>query len=251
MQISDRVDQVSMTTVRSIDLVREDKTRKAYFAMVKFPPQQLYDMRQDILHKNEIEQLEDMSYRRRRHSFLLGRYAAKLALAKYFGESDLSSIEVKRGVFSQPIVCHFKGPAQIGISHADDHGAAVAFPEDHPMGIDIETIDLDRIGAINEWLSDTEQESIQCNETLKELGAFMLWSSKEAISKVLKTGLTTPFSVYEISKIDLESHSHEEQFRFVSHFKNFAQYKGITYVNRAEQYVLSFVIPKRTAFVLS
>jgi 4'-phosphopantetheinyl transferase len=76
---------------------------------------------------------------RRQRSYLLGRYAAKLALRDLLHESNLRAIEITRGVFDQPIArCARTQGWGVTISHADALAVALAFPAGHPMGIDIE-----------------------------------------------------------------------------------------------------------------
>jgi phosphopantetheinyl transferase (holo-ACP synthase) len=71
----------------------------------------------------------------------------------------------------------------------------------------------------------------------------VLWTAKEALSKVLKTGMMTPFYVYEINKITAKNKY------VISDFKNFAQYKGISF--NLGSYVCTIVYPKSTEIYLN
>ncbi|WP_459212137.1 4'-phosphopantetheinyl transferase family protein [Aquimarina rhabdastrellae] len=89
---------------------------------------------------------------------------------------------------------------QLSISHKNDCAAVVVCEVGHPMAIDIE---------INGDKLNYEVVAKQC--TLRELSLTqsipenirygLLWTAKEAISKVLKTGLMTSFQLFEITKV--------------------------------------------------
>lgn len=48
----------------------------------------------------------------------------------------------------------------------------------------------------------------------------VFFSAKESLSKILKTGLTSPLEIYEISKVDMD------QENISLFYKNFTQYKS-------------------------
>jgi sugar-specific transcriptional regulator TrmB len=48
----------------------------------------------------------------------------------------------------------------------------------------------------------------------------VFFSAKESLSKILKTGLTSPLEIYEISKVDMD------QDNISLFYKNFTQYKS-------------------------
>jgi len=82
-----------------------------------------------FLGPGEREYFSTLKFVRRRQSYLLGRYAAKMAVAHQVGEIDLRAIEILRGVFEQPIVhCVRSDGWCVSISHADTLAAALAFP---------------------------------------------------------------------------------------------------------------------------
>jgi len=96
----------------------------------------------EILGTNETGYFSTLRFARRKESYLLGRYAAKVALSKVLAEQDLKAIEIERGVFEQPIVrCDGNGRWDVTISHAGSLAVVLAYPTAHPMGIDIGRID--------------------------------------------------------------------------------------------------------------
>jgi len=102
----------------------------------------LNELAGELLGPTEFAYFSTLPFGRRRQGYLLGRYAAKLALRDLLQESDLRIIEIVRGVFDQPIVLFGQKQGwSVTISHADSLAFALAFPTGHPMGIDAERID--------------------------------------------------------------------------------------------------------------
>ena len=64
----------------------------------------LNELARELLGPTEFAYFSTLPFGRRRQGYLLGRYAAKLALRDLLQESDLRIIEIARGVFDQPIV---------------------------------------------------------------------------------------------------------------------------------------------------
>ncbi len=124
---------------------------------------------------------------------------------------------------------------QVSISHTNELGAAIAFPEVVPMGIDTELI------------CDTNEEALEVQMTPKELNLpnvfpnanpqlTLLWTVKEALSKVLRCGLLIPFELLEVKSI-----SKLDNF-FECQFVNFSQYKAHSFF-MANNIICSLVYP--------
>ena len=194
-----------------------------------------------FLGPGEREYFSTLKFVRRRQSYLLGRYAAKMAVAHQVGEIDLRAIEILRGVFEQPIVhCVRSVGWCVSISHADTLAAALAFPAGHPMGIDLEGIDSTRYETILSQLSEKERKWVQAanrEDTLQLATA--LWTAKEALSKVLCTGLMSPVQIYNLSEFTRINQGHYE-----GTFRNFGQYKTMTWF--AASHAMSIVLPKQS-----
>lgn len=196
-----------------------------------------------FLHPLEETYFSGLSYPRRQHSYLLGRYCAKQAIKAYYKDFDLRNIAIESGVFDHPVVTYMPGPPlQISISHTDTLGAALAFPETHPMAIDVETICPSKGDAIKSELSPAEQKlwfHLRKEKGDEAAQLTVLWTVKEALSKALKCGLTVPFEVLEVEVI-------REQENFViSTFKNFKQYQALSFC--LDAHVCSIVYPIRTS----
>jgi 4'-phosphopantetheinyl transferase len=70
-----------------------------------------------------------------------------------------------------------------------------------------------------------------------------LWTIKEALSKVLCTGLMTPMQIYNLTAFQpIDSGTWEALFQ------NFGQYKAVTWIGSL--HVLSVVLPKRSRLAL-
>src|SRR5258708_23567074 len=94
---------------------------------------------------------------RRQKSYLLGRYAAKLALREPLSEPNPKGIEILKGVFEQPIVhSERKGGWGVTISHSYSLAVCLALPAGHPFGVDVERIDQARQETILSLLSPQE-----------------------------------------------------------------------------------------------
>jgi phosphopantetheinyl transferase len=177
---------------------------------------------------------ERADYRRfksesRKAGYLLGRSAAKKAVAALSGEKNLARIRIASGVFGQPVVYGAPG-IEVSISHSKRCAAALAFPAEHPMGIDVEIIDGKRSAPIRRHLAQGEDA-----DSIEELTK--IWAAKEALSKVLRCGMTAPFTLFET----------KNRTKNGCEFANFGQYAAwfITEGNLAG----AIVIPKNSKLV--
>ena len=228
------------STVSTIGLFREDWSGTAYFSWarsVDYP--RLNESYTVFLSPDECLRYESMKFERRRTTFLLGRYAAKQALSRYFGEPDLSMIAIRSGVFGQPVVQYLcSSNAQVTISHTQETACAIASPDLHPMGLDIESIDGAKSTVIKSQMTSDELRflvGIAMNETA---GLTLLWSAKEALSKILMCGLTCPFELLAIRSVRQSKNWYEGEFL------NFPQYRFQSWVTEA--LVCTIVFPGRT-----
>jgi 4'-phosphopantetheinyl transferase len=205
--------------------------------------QELATARDQFLHQREKAYFDTLQFERRQKSYLLGRYAAKTAVAKLLGFSDLKTIEVVSGIFDQPLI-KLSGAAEIGVpeitlSHCDGLAIAVAFPREHLLGIDIEKINAEKRSVIETQLTQAEKDWIASQNMNSAHLVFMIWTIKESLSKVLRCGLTTPFSVLEVTQPQ-----YHPETGFQCQFKSFGQYQGLAMV--VGEYVLGLVIPRKT-----
>ena len=157
----------------------------------------------------------------------------------------MREISIHHGVFEQPIVRHSmmnKG-VQISISHCDHYGGAIAFPDEHPMAIDLERINPRKKDVILTQCTPEEYKLIQSLPIPEITQITLLWTVKESLSKALKCGLMTPFKIFEVKDVE----SGPDCFFWT--FRKFAQYKVISFVlgNTA----CSIIMPKKTEMMIN
>jgi phosphopantetheinyl transferase len=223
-----------MERTGKIILTRTEKTSEAGFSVFKMeePSAAAYST---WLHPNEITYFHTLKFERRRMSYLLGRIAAKQAIITLFPLLSPTDIHIDFGVFGFPVVkCAAIANIKVSISHCDNIGIAVAYPEEHPLGIDIEMIDPEQLTAISSQL----QESEKLLTTNSIADYTVLWSIKEAVSKIFMTGLTIGMELLTVKAFTFAGAYYE------STFANIAQYKAISYVHK--RYVCSLVLPGKT-----
>ena len=188
----------------------------------------------DYLTVREHEELQSLRVEKRRHSFLLGRIAAKIALADFTKEENLKKYEIGRGVFLFPTV--IGEDLSVSISHSGIYGAALVGNLEHPVSIDIE-----KVSDLQSYLHSVFENELELFGSLKlELNTkyTLLWSAREALGKVLKTGMTLPLEISSVRAINLLNNCIQVLFH------NFIQYQVLVFCS--DQHVLSLACPKNS-----
>ncbi len=225
--------------IEELTLTRPNESFKAGFCLGEFSRFAKYEEIVGFLHPQERKYYETLKFEKKIKSYLIGRFTAKKAIALLVNNNNLNEILIQSGIFTQPVIAYRSYPnIQVSIGHSDDFGAAIAFPERHPMGIDIERIHFEQNEAIERNTTESEIQLIKRQPYPYDTMLTLLWTVKEAISKVLKTGLMTPFKIYEIEKIELYPDY------ILCFYKNFAQYKTISFF--IGNYICSIVYPMKT-----
>lgn len=209
------------------------------FCYVPFHENQLNPAQ--LLHEKELAYYRSLQFDRRKKSFMLGRYAAKTAIYELVGNERHSHVLIDWGVLNQPIVIH---PTQknihISLTHCDDLGGAIAFPEFIPMGLDIERIDAKRLRTLGIQMTERERDLVPESLLPHITMLTLLWTAKESLSKILKTGLTIPLQLLEIGEITPCGKG------FISRYRNFPQYDAVSFV--FDYYVCSITYPRQQEF---
>jgi 4'-phosphopantetheinyl transferase len=194
----------------------------------------------DFLASAEASYFGGLRFIRRQKSYLLGRYAAKLALEQALNEPDLKALEIVPGAFGQPLVAYgSKTTPGIGISHCAGFAVALTFPLGHPMGIDLERIEPDREATIRTQLSRRELQWVDLDLPQRLALTTLIWTVKEALSKTLTTGLMSPIEIYHLSEFNLIGKEVWEGF-----FEKFGQYRFVGWL--VGRHAMSIVLPKNT-----
>ncbi|MEL6561209.1 MAG: 4'-phosphopantetheinyl transferase superfamily protein [Bacteroidota bacterium] len=217
---------------------REKSSYNIGFGSIRGSLAALSDEKRDLLHKLENQKLADFKFDKRKHSYLLGRLSAKIAISTINKQLSYDLL-ISEGIFSFPVIKNLTGNhLQLSISHCDDIGMTLAYPEEHPVGIDIERVNEKSKDALYSIVN--EQEKMLLGELpVSEIeGLGIAWTVKEALSKILRTGMMMDFSNFEISKITQNGHI------FTSEYKHASQYKAISFFNAP--YMISLAVPGRS-----
>jgi len=193
-----------------------------------------------FLHPNEILYYQSLISVKARSDYFSGRYAAKQAIAAYTGYTNYKQVFIYPGVFGQPVVnlkSHLN--LQVSISHTDALALALVFPESHPMGVDVEMIIKDVNFLSEDIATSIERRSVHVLNRDLLKGSTLLWTIKEALSKVLRTGLMTPFLLYEMCNV--------KRFGDIvtTDFTHFSQYRSLSWI--AGNHACSIVLPKNSS----
>lgn len=225
--------------VDELQLISPGEIKKAALCLALFFDQSDYDKLIRHLHFQEHNYFNTLTFQKKIRSYLLGRFVAKQAVASLTGQITLSKILIQAGIFNQPIVVCNKQNIQVSITHCGDCALAVAFPEAYPLGVDLERIDSSNIEVLEYQMSTMEKKQISCLPLSRAAGATLIWTAKEALSKVLKTGLMTPFEVFEIEKF-----KHLADNCVAGYYKLFPQYKVVSFIVKG--HICSIVYPAVT-----
>ena len=193
----------------------------------------------DILRGDEASYYATLTEERRKKDFLTGRASAKKALAALLDQVCEQDIEIKRGVFLQPVVAlSGNDPLAVSISHGGRISAAISYPAGHPCGLDLEMISSNDFHVMQSAISVEELPHPKAGVTEAQRYT-RAWSVKEALSKILCCGLTVPFPLLNIGS---ETAWDGEIWR--GRFCNFPQYVFLSLAT--EGMVFSMVHPART-----
>lgn len=159
---------------------------------------------EEFLSASEKAQLDGFKFTAKQQGFLLGRLAAKRALGALLPEPDLRRIEIRSGIYGQPLIRHpAAGAADVSVSHSHGRAVALAFPSAYPMGIDLETVAAVAAGTIIGELevSAAERAWLARSGVHEATACCVLWTAREALGKTLKIGLNSPLGMLALKEI--------------------------------------------------
>ncbi|PSL48181.1 phosphopantetheinyl transferase [Chitinophaga niastensis] len=217
---------------------RKEGVFPMYIAISNKQLKELLEEEKNFLHPEERDYLNNLPQGTRGHSFLLGRYTAKLAASAYTGV-PATELLIKPGVFQQPVLQGSNvSNVQLSIAHSGEWSIAIVFPESHPVAADVEIIksgnDLSRLIP----LTSGENKMLHALPFGLDASMTLAWTIKEAMSKVIKTGLTASLEIFTISSIELRDNY------LVCQFTNFAQYKAIAWIEHHAAWCI--VLPRNS-----
>ncbi|TWV98760.1 4'-phosphopantetheinyl transferase family protein [Chitinophaga pinensis] len=226
-----------------IALNREESVHQAGFCVLQADLQELIS-KLNLLHSEERSYYDHLTFDRRKQSYLLGRLSAKKAIGALAVYEDLEKIAITSGIFQFPVVQYsITRNLQVCITHCDNLGIALAYPEVHPLGLDIEKTNKANVEVIKGQLTTDEHSLTKAISLSEDASCTMIWTMKEGLSKILRTGLTMDMKVLEIQSLVKEGPD-----LYTSQFKHLIQYKAISCLSGP--YVCSLVIPRKTTVTL-
>lgn len=198
----------------------------------------LLNEKNNYLQHNELAYFFNLKHQKRQLSYLLGRYVGKQTIKHHYSRQNLDAIYISRGLFHFPVIHGLAEKMQISLSHCQQYSTALFFPEELPMGIDLELVDGGQTNLIKTQLTKHEN-TLLGNQSEIDITTrtFLMWTAKESLAKTLKTGLTTPLQVYEIQSIECYAST------FICLFSNFSQYKALSFL--IGNIMISITLPKK------
>ncbi|HEX8531719.1 MAG TPA: 4'-phosphopantetheinyl transferase superfamily protein [Cytophagales bacterium] len=226
-------------TVLPLHLTRPEGAWRAWLGILAPPGRGLPADPGTFLNGAERAVYEAFAHPGRRQAHLAGRYLAKQVLGAYLGEAHPERIGIGVGVFGQPLVAYPGDPAAaVSIAHAHGWAAALAFHAGHPMGVDLERVTPGAKAVIAPQATGYERRLYQPGEEEEAVFYTRLWTVKEALSKVLRTGLLTPLQLFEVEAI------HRVPGGTESTFRNFMQYKALSFACKDQ--ICTLVLPRNS-----
>ncbi|MES2695848.1 MAG: 4'-phosphopantetheinyl transferase superfamily protein [Verrucomicrobiota bacterium] len=231
-----------------LEIVREAERQRAVLVLSAASWHALEGARAGFLHAEEAAKLASAGVPKRQADYLRGRYCAKVAVAALAGDAggadgagaDGRAWQVAAGVFGQPVVRGAGlGNVQVSIAHSGDWAAALACDEGHPMAVDIELHDVAHGATIRGEVADAELAAFARAGWEAEMSLTFLWAAKEALGKVLRSGLMAPLSFYEVGEVERTA------FGAVCTYRHFAQYKSCC--AKIGKLVVAIALPRKSA----
>jgi 4'-phosphopantetheinyl transferase EntD len=151
----------------------------------------------NALTTTEAADFRRLSVEKRRVEWLSGRLAARSAYRRFSTREepvgDGGEVSVLNDLNRAPF---FTGRPDLRLSISHSHEYAVAVLAAYPIGVDIEKVESRPPALINYFFSDEERDLIRdkpLTRDERDTLITMLWSRKEAVSKVVQRGASLRF----------------------------------------------------------
>ena len=213
---------VNMPDVTEIPVIMHVKglSHMAVIALAGIPAseQSRHSIRQ-VLHPEEIDLYDRFTASTRKQTYLMGRYVAKSAL-QVFISRKFPEIHISTGKNGSPVIEGSHGSnVHISISHCKDVAVAVAFKRELQMAVDIERARPDKTEVLRKELTGNYQV-METLDNICELNLLtMLWTIKEAASKLSGKGIHGDHTQYDVCKIVPHKDRYTGQFSYDSSYR--------------------------------
>lgn len=191
--------------LQTLTLRDGDEERHANFALAgEIELQAPAALPESFLSETELADFSALRFPLKQQGFLLGRLAAKRALGALIEEPDLRLIEIRAGVFGQPLVRHPRaGRTEVTLSHSHGLAVALAYPGESPMGIDLETVSaVAAVTILGELqLSAAEKAWMAAGTVGQATACGVFWTAREALGKSMKIGLNCPLGILALDDL--------------------------------------------------
>lgn len=162
----------------------------------------------------EKNNIQEMKNKKRKASRIAGRLAVRKALAVFnppiCNDHRSKPVEILNNIHGMPFLTQHKN-LHVSISHAGS--LAVALVSTRKIGVDLEKIENRPKSFTQCFFKHSEQEWINKTKSNQHIRSSILWTRKEAVSKLLGVGGTISFK--QIPVLDYKS-----IYRFHSHTLN-------------------------------
>ena len=167
-----------------------------------------------VFSKEELKNYHNRKNNKRKKELFWSRKMAKAAIYDINKEiKEMPKIHIGKGQFGQPIVKEGQRAYQVSITHCSNYAAAIAFPEEMMIGLDMEKVEHKEQIGIEDILTDREKSLIPALLN-KEIFALIMWTAKEALGKFLRLGLTMNFDILQIVDVRPTEDGYQSEFRF-------------------------------------
>lgn len=158
-----------------------------------------------LLSPDEVERADNFRFPNHRQRFVAARGALRQIIALYLNTSA-KSVEFGYTNHDKPYIKVPTTTIQFNLTHSHDL-AVCALTLDHPIGVDIERVQLDDKSAVAKRFFSRHEVAELANASTEErrAGFYRIWSRKEAVIKAIGKGLAVPLSSFSVKL------SHEPQ----------------------------------------
>jgi 4'-phosphopantetheinyl transferase len=218
----DRIELVVFSCISSVDLERPISPAR-------------------VLSPNERQAYSQIRQPTRRQDYLIGRLAAKTAVAERINRKDLARISIEPGGFEQPVL---RGSSAHGTSvtlaHSQSAALAIAYDSGHPFGVDIEHVARKERLALNHQRLPARTINRGCARLSRVELSYLIWTIREAMSKALLIGLTCSPTLFDIDTLEIRKDG-----ACTGNFVLFKQHQFCAWI--AGSFSVAVVCPKSTA----